>query len=124
MQKKIVICALAAVTLSVAQARGVEYECDDGNAQSGYRIRVVELSKEIREVIVLKKKNGSAKLVGDKKLRRIAGSSRFEYKRDGQKMSYQKTVTDSDGNWTGTFTLPGKGRTVRASCGRVETLTL
>jgi hypothetical protein len=122
MHKSVLICALAAVSVGAALAKTakVEYECDDGHAQSGYRIRVVELSRDVREMIVLKKANGSASLVGDQKLKADASGAK------GQGMSFKKSVMDADGNWTGTFTLSGKrgSQVVRASCGRVETITL
>jgi hypothetical protein len=124
MRNKWMICVLAALAAGAVQAREAEYECDDGNARSGYRIRVVELSSEIREVIVLKKNNGSAHLVDDQKLRRVGDTSRFALNRRGKRMSFRKTATDNDGNWSGVFTLPGKRGTVQANCGRVETLTL
>ena len=112
----------AFLVASAAHARGVEYECDEGSATSGYRMRVVELSTEIHEVLVLKKKNGSATLVEDRKLRRIG--DRFEFAKGGKRLILKKTNVDSAGNFTGTFTLPGKHGVVKAACGKVETITL
>jgi hypothetical protein len=115
MQSKILIGAFATFVILAAEAKtakNVEYECDQGGANSGYRIRVVDLTPETSEVIVLKKSNGMASLVEDRKLKRGVG--------------YKKSGVDSEGNWIGTFTLRGKRgtETVRAHCGRVETLTL
>ena len=122
MPNKTWIFTLAALTAATAQARGVEYECDDGSAMSGYRIRVVELTKEIQEVLVLKKKNGSATLVEDRKLRRVG--DRYEFAKGGKRLSLRKTNVDSAGNFTGTFTLPGKRGVVKTSCAPVETISL
>jgi len=123
------ICALATLAAAVAEAKGIEYECDDGRSDSGYRIRVLELSRDVQEIIVLKKSNGSAKMVENKKLKRIGGPAsapEYAFTKTGHRVSFKKTAADSDGNWVGTFTLSGKGgaHTVRASCGRVETLTM
>lgn len=122
MPNKTWIYTLAALTAATAQARGVEYECDDGSATSGYRIRIVELSKEIQEVLVLKKKNGSATLVEDRKLRRVG--DRFESAKGGKRLTLKKSNADSAGNFTGTFTLPGKRGAVKTACGKVETISL
>lgn len=129
MQKKWVLCALTTLAVGAAEAKSVEYECDQGGSQSGYRIRVVELSRDLQEVIVLKKSNGSASVVADKKLKRVRGSAngnRFESNQSGHRMSFKKTNADSDGNWVGIFTIAEKRgpQIVQASCGRVETLTL
>jgi hypothetical protein len=120
--KKNWIITAVALAAAAAQARGVEYECDDGSAMSGYRIRVVEISKDLQEVLVLKKKNGSASLVEDRKLRRVG--ERFEFSHGGKRMSFKKANVDAEGNFIGTFTLPGKRGVVKASCGKVETITM
>jgi hypothetical protein len=119
---RILICALASLAALAAEARGVEYECDDGSAMSGYRIRVVEISKDVREVLVLKKKNGSATLVQDKKLKRVGAG--FEAGQGAGRLSFKKSNPDSAGNWVGTFTLPGRRGVVKATCGTVETISL
>ena len=123
------IYALAALAAAAAEAKGIEYECDDGRAASGYRIRVVELSHDLQEVIVLKKSNGSATMIENKKLKRVGGSAsapEFVFNKAGHRVSFKKTAADSEGNWVGTFTLSGKrgAQTVRTTCGRVETLTM
>lgn len=128
-KKAAMLFAMVALGISAAEAKSVEYECDDGDQESGYRIRVVELSHEVQELIVLKKARGSADVVEVKKLKRITSDRhgiRYEFNKAGHRLALNKPTPDRDGNWTGTFTLPGKrgAQTVRASCGRVETLTL
>lgn len=123
------LCAIAVLAMGAAEAAKTEYECDDGNSGGGYRIRVVELNRDVREIIVLKKSNGSARVVENGKLRRAGGSPsnpRFAGGKPGRALSFRSSAADADGNWTGTFTLPEKRGplTVQAACGRVETLSL
>ncbi len=126
MSSKIWISTLAVLVASAAEAKNTEYECDEGNANAGYRIRVVELSHDTQEVIILKKKNGSASLVEDRKLKRVSGEANYEFNHPGHRITFKKAIADSNGNWVGTFTIPSKrgSQTVQANCGRVETLTL
>jgi hypothetical protein len=124
--KEMLLCALATLAVGAAEAKNTEYECDEGNANAGYRIRVVELSLDTQEVIVLKKKNGSASLVEDRKLKRVGSGTNYEFNRPNHRISFKKVNADSSGNWVGTFTIPGKrgSQTIQANCGRVETITL
>lgn len=115
--------------IGTAEASIAEYECDEGNIDAGYRIRVVELSRDIREVTVLKKTKGSAHVVVSKKLKRAGGSAstpRFESVSSKGKLSFKKSLPDSAGTWTGIFSIPDKRgtKTVRAECNFVETLSM
>lgn len=113
---------IGAVTVATADGKSTEYECDQGNAEAGYRFRVVDMGRDVSQVLVLRKSHGNASVAGDAKVRRVGSGGEFS----GRGISLRRGATDSDGSFAATFTIKGRHgpETVRATCGKVETITL
>lgn len=113
---------IGAITVATADGKSTEYECDQGGAEAGYRFRVVDLGRDVSQVLVLRKSHGNASVAGDAKVRRVGGGQDFS----GRGIMLRRGAADPDGAFTATFTIKGRRgpETVRATCGKVETITL
>lgn len=117
-----IMLSIGAATVATADGKSTEYECDQGGAEAGYRFRVVDLGRDASQILVLRKSHGNATVAGDAKVRRVGGGAEFT----GRGITFRRGPSDSDGSFNGTFTIKGRHGpvTVKATCGKVETITL